>query len=36
MVNCVVVAQEHDIACISEIGHMEVGSNLNSWVILQG
>ncbi len=29
MVNYVVAAQEHDIVCISEIGHMDVGSNLN-------
>ncbi len=44
MVNCfnqvlrlrVVIAWAHDIVSVSGVGPPSVGSNLNSWVILQG
>ncbi len=32
----VVVTQENEVAGISEVGHMGVGSNINPWIILHG
>ncbi len=29
-------AQDRDVVGIGEVGHINVGSNLNPWVILQG
>ncbi len=32
----VVIAHGHDIIGVSEVGHTDVGSNVNPWVTLRG